>query len=92
MIAVRPKPAPALVGAPREHGASLHQPTRAPSPHRCRLCTANDMDALVEEIAATMWESRRDGVMESRVWADAGEYWQKPFREMARGVAESLRG
>ena len=48
------------------------------------------MDALVEEIAATMWESRRDGVMESRVWADAGEYWQKPFREMARGVAESL--
>jgi hypothetical protein len=49
-------------------------------------------EALVEEIAATMWESRRDGVMESRVWANAGEYWQKPFREMARGVAEPAAG
>jgi hypothetical protein len=33
-------------------------------PDRCRLCTANDREALVEHVAAALWESRRQGTLD----------------------------
>lgn len=59
---------------------------------RCRLCTANDLDALTEELAAALWEKRRtpDG-FDRAPWPEAGEYWQGQFRRFAVEVVETLR-
>ena len=56
----------------------------------CRLCTSNDNEALIEPVAASMWESRM-GRMEDRTpWADAGASWQAAFREMAVVARQAL--
>jgi len=34
----------------------------------CRLCTANDEEALVESLAADLWESRRHGTLDDYPW------------------------
>lgn len=60
--------------------------------HRCRICTANDIDALIEEVAERMWEQRRDLQMGDPAWADAGLYWQQTFREYARAMVDVVRG
>ena len=49
---------------------------------RCRLCTTNDRPALVEELAAEMWESRRDREIDPP-WSEAGQYWQPAMRQFA---------
>lgn len=54
--------------------------------HRCRLCTANDRDAVIEHIAKSLWESR-----DERPWDDAGGYWRTIMRELAATAAESLK-
>ena len=54
--------------------------------HRCRLCTANDVDGVIEHVAARLWESR-----DERPWDDAGPYWQRIFRELAATATASLR-
>ncbi|WCM29174.1 hypothetical protein NDN01_09935 [Sphingomonas sp. QA11] len=59
---------------------------------RCRLCSANDIDAVIEQTAADLWESRRHGTLDDVPWAQAGEYWQRIFRELAETAARSLRG
>ena len=59
--------------------------------HRCRLCTANDMDAVVEHLAEQLWESRRHGTLDDWPWAQAGDYWQRIFREFATTAVASLR-
>ena len=53
---------------------------------RCRLCTANDEAALIEEVAAALWQSR-----DERAWADAGPSWQRVFRELAETAVHALR-
>lgn len=50
---------------------------------RCRLCTTNDRDALIEELAARMWERRRDREIDPDRWEDAPRYWQITFRDFA---------
>lgn len=45
----------------------------------CRICTTNDREALVEELAAEFW---RDAV-DARTWAEAGTYWQPIYRRFA---------
>ena len=57
---------------------------------RCRICTANDLDALIEELAAELWESRRHGTLDDRGWEDAGDMWQTTFRGFARTAIEVL--
>ncbi len=57
----------------------------------CRLCTANDEDALVETLAADLWESRRHGTLDDRPWEQAGDHWQRIFRDFALTALESLR-
>lgn len=62
-----------------------------PAAERCRLCGANDVDALVEQLAEDLWDSRRVGAMKSRLWGEAGSYWQQAFREMAATAVENLK-
>lgn len=50
---------------------------------RCRLCTANDREALVDEIAERMWDSRRDYEFDPS-WPDAGPHWHKVLRALAK--------
>jgi hypothetical protein len=58
---------------------------------RCRLCTANDADAVVEHVAERLWESRRHGSPDDRAWSEAGGYWQRIMRELAVTAVGSLR-
>ncbi len=58
---------------------------------RCRLCTANDEAALVEQLAKDLWESRRHGTLDDWPWPDAGGYWQTTYRELASTAIESMR-
>ncbi|MGR6327715.1 hypothetical protein ACU5AX_01480 [Sphingomonas sp. XXL09] len=59
--------------------------------HRCRLCTANDHDALIEHVAETLWESRRRGTLDDWPWPEAGDYWHKVFRELATTAVGAMR-
>ncbi|MBV9527892.1 hypothetical protein [Sphingomonas sp.] len=56
---------------------------------RCRLCTSNDRDALIEELAIEMWESRRDREIDPP-WEGAGDYWQRAMREFAAATVKML--
>jgi hypothetical protein len=57
----------------------------------CRICTANDPEALVEGLAADLWETQRHGTLEDRDWDRAGEYWQRIFRAFAETAIRTLR-
>ncbi len=59
-------------------------------PGRCRLYTANDRAALIETVAADLWESRRHGTLDDWPWEQAGRYWQPIYRELAETAIESL--
>jgi len=48
-------------------------------PERCRLCTANNLDALADELAERMWNSRRDREVDAP-WETAGPYWHQAMR------------
>ena len=57
----------------------------------CRICTANDEDALVEQIAEAVWAScvnREGGPLWT--WADAG-MWQDKFRAHVRAMIAAVR-
>jgi hypothetical protein len=58
---------------------------------RCRICTANDPDGLVEELAAAFWETQRHGTLDDHPWDKAGPHWQYVFRNYARGALDVLR-
>jgi hypothetical protein len=57
----------------------------------CRICTANDPEALVERLAANLWETQRHGTLDDRTWDEAGSYWQRIFRAFAEAAIETLR-
>lgn len=59
--------------------------------HRCRLCTSNDPDGLIEHLAAALWESRRHGTLDDWPWPEAGPYWQQIYRDFAHTAVEALR-
>jgi hypothetical protein len=61
------------------------------SDHRCRLCSVNDREALVEELAEKMWESRRDREIDPP-WDGAGPYWQGVMRGFARTTMWTFTG
>lgn len=62
-----------------------------PDSHRCRLCTANDHEALVHELATRLWESRRHGSPDDVPFERAGSYWQRVFLELAETAVAALR-
>ena len=55
-----------------------------------RLCTANDRDGMIAQLAGDLWNSRRQGMLDDRPWDGAGEYWQRIFRELAVTAVGSL--
>jgi hypothetical protein len=50
---------------------------------RCRLCTTNDEDGLVDELAEALWEACRQIELDPP-WAGAPPYWQHLMRVQAR--------
>ena len=54
---------------------------------RCRLCTTNDLDGLIEEVAREMWEGYK---AENGKWDDNAGYWQIVFRNYARSMMTVL--
>ncbi len=59
----------------------------------CRVCTTNDRDALVEELAKEFWEGESVGATDDRTWEQAGSYWQILFRQYAaRALVVMERG
>jgi len=56
---------------------------------RCRLCSANDREALAEQLAQEMWESRRDRELDPP-WEGAGPYWQYAMRQFAEATINML--
>jgi len=57
---------------------------------RCRLCTSNDDEAVIEHLAEKMWDSRMDYFEERTPWSKAGGTWQSAFREMAVAARQAL--
>ncbi|MBB5714777.1 hypothetical protein [Sphingomonas aerophila] len=57
---------------------------------RCRVCTANDQETLIEQLAEQVWEWRRE--RDFPHWAEAGEFWQAKFREHALLFVNAARG
>ena len=58
--------------------------------YRCRLCTVNDHDALVEHLAEQLWESHRHGTLDDWSRAKAADYWQAIMRELATTAIAAL--
>lgn len=59
---------------------------------RCRLCTSNDDDALIEHLAEYTWNARVERMAEDVPWSEAGATWQALFREYAVSVVQALKG
>ena len=55
---------------------------------RCRICTANDREALINQMAQEMWNTQAssDQDDEWRTWEDAGSYWQLTMRKFAEAT------
>jgi hypothetical protein len=49
----------------------------------CRVCTANDREALVEDLAREFWGKESGGTSDDRPWPNAGAYWQTIYRDFA---------
>ena len=52
----------------------------------CRICTTNDREALIEELAIGMWAKCEVRHLPSdwcEEWEKAGSYWQHIFRQYA---------
>ena len=56
---------------------------------RCRLCTANDREAVIEELAERLFVNHR-GHPDPVTWEHAGIYWHFAFRDLARDAIEML--
>jgi len=57
---------------------------------RCRICTANDREALTEDMAQAMWESQKSTNPDNewQPWDKAPPYWHGLMRQYA---AECLK-
>ena len=64
-----------------------------PPDPRCRICSANDHDALVEDAARAMWDTlaTTDPNDEWRPWEEAGSYWHFRMRQFADATIRVLR-
>jgi hypothetical protein len=73
------------------HGRVPMMMEHGSQPVRCRICTSNDREALVEGLAADLWETQRHGTLDDRPCDRAGDYWQRIFRSFAEAAIETLR-
>jgi len=58
---------------------------------RCRLCTSNDDDALIEHLDEKLWDSRIERIEGPLPWSEAGATWHAAFRELAGAARQALR-
>lgn len=56
---------------------------------RCRLCSANDRDALAEEMAEALWQRTLEEGFEPD-WQQASPFWRKRFRYHAEVFLDVL--
>lgn len=75
----RPLMTPSLIGCPTDGGDGP-----------CRLCSANDLDALTEELAEELWDSRRHATLDDWEWKDASPIWKTTFRDLAETAIVAL--
>ena len=59
----------------------------------CRICTANDHDALVEDMAKAMWDTQITTDMHTdwEPWEEASPFWQTRMREFATASLHAIR-
>lgn len=59
----------------------------------CRICSANDRDALIEDMARAMWDTQASTNTDDewRPWERAGPYWQRIMRQFADASERALR-
>ncbi|WP_121119096.1 hypothetical protein [Croceibacterium ferulae] len=59
----------------------------------CRICSANDEEALVEDVARSMWDTQRSSDPDDawRPWDQAGPYWQRVMLQFAKATVKMLR-
>lgn len=61
---------------------------------RCRICSANDRQQLIEDMAREMWltQESSDKGDEWRPWENAGPYWQTIMRQFAAATLRVIDG
>jgi hypothetical protein len=52
---------------------------------RCRICGANDREALIEQLMDEMWASQGD-IADWGTLEQAGPYWQPIMRQFAEAT------
>lgn len=59
----------------------------------CRICTANDEEALIEQMAEAMWSTyaTTDTHTEWAPWDKAGPYWRTIMLNHARAALRVVR-
>lgn len=59
---------------------------------RCRICGANDREALIEDMARAMWDTQKKTSKhdEWQPWDQAGLYWQTIMRQFAAATLDVL--
>lgn len=60
---------------------------------RCRICSSNDEETLIEDVARAMWLTQESSSMDAewRVWENAGPYWQTIMKQFAAATIKTLR-
>jgi len=59
---------------------------------RCRICSANDRERLIEDMAREMWNTQKstDPADEWQPWEKAGLYWQTVMRRFAEANLRAI--
>jgi hypothetical protein len=59
---------------------------------RCRICTANDREALVLEMAIAMWDTQVTAASHSdyEPWPEASPFWQQRMLEFAEASLRAI--
>lgn len=60
---------------------------------RCRICSANDEKALIEDIARAMWETQISSNPDDewREWERTHSYWRDRMMQFAAASLKALR-
>jgi hypothetical protein len=59
---------------------------------RCRICSANDRQALILDMAIAMWDTQKttDTHTDWEPWEEASPFWQKRMLEFAEGSLRAI--
>lgn len=57
---------------------------------RCRPCTSNDDDALIEHLAEKLWDSRIERIEGPLPWPEGGATWQAASGELEIVARQAL--